>query len=401
MKRRRVKITGIGPVTPAGIGRAEFWKGILEPVSRVAVCRRLEPKCGEMVAAEVKGFRLRQIVDAEWARNISRMSQFAVAGAFLALRDAGIESAAIREMLPVIMVGSALMDPQVIAGSILDVERKGVRYARPRLVREAIGSASGSAIVHALGLDAQAVSFQSACCAGLDAIGFGAELIARGEASLVIAGGTEAPIFQHPMLELRAAGLAPSTHENATELGRPFDIWRTTGVIGEGACFVILESEESPRRGYAEILGFGHASDQNGNLCAGLGRAVKLAIANSNLTAASIDHISAWGPGHRQVDAAEAEILHEIFGSRLASIAAYSIKGAIGNPFAAAGAIQVAAAALGLRFGALPPTVNWNRRDPSCSLCLTNKVRWIDSEHAMINAHGVSGTNSCLILRKC
>jgi 3-oxoacyl-(acyl-carrier-protein) synthase len=401
MKRRRVKITGIGPVTPAGIGREEFWKGILEPVSRIGPCRRFEEGTGEFVAAEVKGFKLANILELEWARNISRMSQFAVAGSVLALRDAGISLEEIPGMDPVVMVGSALMDPQVIMGSILDVQRKGPRYARPRMVREAIGSATSGAIVHTLGINAQVLSFQTACCAGLDAIGFGAEMIQRGEASLVIAGGTEAPIFQHPMLELRAAGMAPATHENAARLGRPFDLWRTTGVIGEGACFFVLESDESPRPPYCYVGGFGYASDNNGDLCGGLLRAMRVALANSHLTAAEIDCISAWGPGHREIDAAEAKVLGTVFGKALCGIPTYSIKGAIGNPFAAGGAIQVGCAALGLRNQVIPPTVNWQRADPNCPLNLSNGPRWIQCERAMIDAHGVSGTNSCLILERC
>ena len=401
MKRRRVKITGIGPVTPAGIGREAFWKGILEPVSRVRACRRMEEKAGVFVAAEVKGFKLSDSVQAEWARNISRMSQFGVAAAMLAVRDAGLSLEAVRGHDPVIMVGSALMDPQVIMNSVLDVERKGPRYARPRLVREAIGSATSGAIVHTMDLNARVVSFQSACCSGLDAVGFGAEMIQRGEASMVIAGGTEAPIFLHPMLELKSAGLSPNTEENAASLGRPFDLWRTTGVIGEGACFFVLEADDSPRPAYGYVSGFGYANDRNGDLCQGLLPAMRTALANSHCAAADIDCINAWGPGHRAIDAAEAGVLREVFGPWLDRIPAYSVKGAIGNPFGAAGAIQVACAALGLRDGVVPPTVNWERPDPACQLNLSNQPRWIAADRCLIDAHGVSGANSCLVVERC
>jgi 3-oxoacyl-(acyl-carrier-protein) synthase len=400
MKRRRVKITGIGPVTPAGIGRDEFWKGILDPVSRVGPCRRFDDQSGEFVAAEVKAFKLSNIVELEWARNISRMSQFAVAGTVLALRDAGIGLDEIPSMDPVVSVGSALMDPQVIMGSITDVHKKGPRFARPRVVREAIGSATSGAIVHTLGMNAQVMSFQTACCAGLDAIGFGADMVSRGEASIVIAGGTETPVFLHPMIEIKAAGLSPATHENAATLGRPFDLWRTTGVIGEGACFFILEPEDSPRPAYAYINGFGYASD-NGELCGGLLRAMRVALANSSLSPDDIDCISAWGPGHREIDAAETAVLKEVFNGSLSLIPAYSIKGAVGNPFAAAGPMQVACAALGLKHGIVPPTVNWHRPDPACALNLSKQPRWIPHNRVLIDAHGVSGTNSCLVVERC
>jgi 3-oxoacyl-(acyl-carrier-protein) synthase len=285
--------------------------------------------------------------------------------------------------------------------SVLDVERKGPRFARPRMVREAIGSASSGAIVHCLDANARVVSFQSACCSGLDAVGFGAEMIGRGEARLVIAGGTEAPIFMHPMLELRAAGLAPKTAENAAKLGRPFDLWRTTGVIGEGACFFVLEVDDSPRPAYAYVGGFGYANDRNGDLCQGLLPAMRTALANSCCSAADIGCINAWGPGHREIDSAEAGVLGEVFGSSLATTPAYSIKGAIGNPFGAAGAIQVACAALGLKNAVVPPTVNWERPDPACPLNLSRQARWISADRCMIDAHGVSGANSCLVIERC
>jgi 3-oxoacyl-(acyl-carrier-protein) synthase len=218
---------------------------------------------------------------------------------------------------------------------------------------------------------------------------------------LVLAGGTEAPIYMHPMLELKAAGLAPATTENAPHLGRPFDLWRTTGVIGEGACMLVLESDESPRPGYADVEGFGFASDHNGDLCHGLLPSMLTALANARCKAEQIDSINAWGPGHRDIDAAEAQMLQQVFGERLGAIPSYSIKGAIGNPFGAAGAIQTATAALGLRDGIIPPTVNWERRDPGCPLNLSSEPRWISCENALVNAHGISGANSCLVLRRC
>jgi len=401
MKRRRVKITGIGPVTPAGIGREAFWKGILEPVSRVKLCRRMDDKAGDFVAAEVRGFKLSDIVQADWARNISRMSQMGVAASMLAVRDAGLSPEEIKASDPVIMCGSALMDPQVIMNSILDVERKGPRYARPRLVREAIGSAVSGAIVHSFDINARVVSFQSACCSGLDALGFAADMIRRGEASIVIAGGTEAPIFLHPMLEARVAGFSPANYETPAKLCRPFDLWRTTGVIGEGACFFVLESDESPRPAYGYVSGFGYANDRNGDLCRGLLPAMRMALANSGCAAKDIGCINAWGPGHRQIDAAETQVLREVFKEHLDLTPAYSIKGAIGNPFGAAGAIQAACAVLGLRDGVIPPTVNWDRPDPECGLNLANRARHVTVNRCIVDAHGVSGSNSCIVFERC
>src|SRR5436190_24090109 len=120
-----------------------------------------------------------------------------------------------------------------------------------------------------------------------------------------------------------------------------------------------------------------------------------MALANSNYSPNDIDCIIAWGPGHREIDAAESAVLKEVFGGSLSLIPAYSIKGAIGNPFAAAGPMQVACAALGVKHGIVPPTVNWQRPDPACPLNLSKTPRWLACRRVMIDAHGVSGTNSC------
>jgi 3-oxoacyl-(acyl-carrier-protein) synthase len=202
------------------------------------------------------------------------------------------------------------------------------------------------------------------------------------------------------MLELKVAGLSPSNDEMSARMGRPFDLWRTTGIIGEGATIVVLEPEESPRRARAYIDGFGFNNDPLGDLCGGMPSSIRLALANAGVRPYQIDHINAWGPGHREIDVAEYNALEAIFGERVHEMLTSSIKGAIGNPLAAAGAIQVAATVLSLETGGIPPTVNWQHRDPECPLNVSGQPRYAHIEHALVNAHGVSGTNSCLILRK-
>jgi 3-oxoacyl-(acyl-carrier-protein) synthase len=225
-------------------------------------------------------------------------------------------------------------------------------------------------------------------------------MIANGESDIAICGGTEAPIYYHPMLELRMAGLSPASNERAEQLGRPFDMWRTTGVIGEGACMMVLEPETSPRPGYAFVSGYSFASDPSTTLGEGLRQAIEQCLANGLARLTDVETINAWGPGHREIDAAEAAVLREVFGDRLDSIPTASIKGAIGNPFAAAGAIQTGVAALGMRESFIPPTVNWRHADPSCRLNLSSRARYVPFDVALINSHGLSGTNSALLLHR-
>jgi 3-oxoacyl-[acyl-carrier-protein] synthase II len=400
MNRRRVKITGLGFVTPAGIGKVEFLSKIQESVSRVEVIARFPEDSGPFVGAEVKGFSPGRHLSGVLTKRMPRHTQFALAGATMAISDAGMTLSDVNKADPLIIVGAALMDFGTINKGIDLILRHGPSSALPTSVSDALVSSIGASIGELVGGNTRTMTFQSACCSGLDAIGRAAELISQGEADLAICGGTEAPLHFHPMLEMKLAGLAPGNPHQPERQSRPFDRWRTTGVIGEGACIMILEAEGSPRQGYAYVEGHGFASDVRGETCSGLYDAMRLAIGNSNMRPNAIEAVSAWGPGHRLIDAAEARVLDKMFAGLLSNIPVYSIKGAIGNPLGAAGAIQTGCAALGLAHGIIPPTVNWVHPDPSCRLNLRASTRYVAHETILINAHGLSGTNSCLVLAK-
>mgnify|MGYP001182398516 CR=1 FL=1 len=399
MKRRRVKITGLGPVTPAGTGRVDFWKGILESRSRVRELKALAKyKSGDFVGAEVDDAAIKEIVIALEADKQPRHTQFAVAGTELALRDAGLSLPDLREMEPLVIAGASLMDFGVMNKVMDRIAKTGPDFGVPSAVFSSSISAISGSIAERIGGHTQTMALQSACCSGLDAIGHAANRVASGEVDIAICGGTEAPLYFHPMLELRMAGLAPASAEMPERMCRPFDQWRTTGVIGEGACMMLLEPETSPRPALAYIEGYAYATDPSGQPLEGLGEAIKLALANAGRRLSEVECINAWGPGHKVVDRAEAQVLQAIFGDLLANIPAVSIKGAIGNPLGAAGAMQVGVAALGLADEMIPPTVNWQFPDPDCPLNLSAKSRAVSHRVTLVNSHGLSGTNACLVL---
>ncbi|MBL9200194.1 MAG: hypothetical protein JNL39_06785 [Opitutaceae bacterium] len=400
MKRRRVKITGLGFVTPAGIGRDEFLRMIQEPVSRVVAYRRFPDDAGAFVAAEVRNFKIENYVSGANPKRMPRHTQFALGAAVQALNDAQITLDQARAHNPVIMIGAALMDFGTIGKIFERVAKNGLLSAVSTSVSDSLVSGIGAAIGALIGGTTRAMSFQSACCSGLDSIGEAAGLVAIGETDLAICGGTEAPLHLHPMLELRLAGLAPGNPERPEQQCRPFDRWRTTGVIGEGACVMVLEPESSPRPAYAYIEGHGYASDMAEGSCNGLLEAVRLATGNAGVRPRDIEAVSAWGPGHKVLDAAESAMMRTYFGDALREIPVSSLKGAIGNPFAAAGAIQVGCAALGLKHGFIPPTVNWQHPDPACPLNLSARPRYISHRNTLINSHGLSGSNACLVLKQ-
>ena len=396
--RRGVKVTGIGPVTPAGVGRDAFLAGINEPVSRVRRVTRLEEK-GEFIAAEVADFRLKDWVPAELnVKRLPRHTQFALAGAALALADAGLTPAQLAGKNPVILNGSSLMDVELFYKTFHGVATKGPRYANPSVVFEAPPISVPGHIADWIDTPSRIIALQTACCSGIDAVGHGAEMIASGQADLAICCGTEAPILYQPMLELGMTKLSPANANDPAGMCRPFDLWRTTGVIGEGAAVLVLEADTSPRPGYARITGYAYANDSTEVSGSGLMQSMRMALANAGRAPGDVDYINAWGPGHEQIDRVESQCLHEMFGPRLREIAAVSLKGAIGNPLGAAGAIQAASVALTFRHGIVPPTVNWHTPDPDCPLNLSGQPRHLRPHVAIVNAHGLSGSNATLVM---
>lgn len=400
--KRRVKITGIGPVTPAGIGRETFWKGILEPVSRVRPYNGLDKEYGEFVAAYLDNFDVGAFIERDRVpKGAARQSLLAVAGSVLALQDAGVSPEEFQASNCAIAIGSSLMDIGSIERGIMAVDRRGARAAQPRLVYTTNVTAAQDAVCRSLGVTARSLSVQSACCSGVDSIGHAVNLVANGAANIALCGGTESPLHRFPLLVFRMAELTPSTNEMSQGSARPFDLWRTTGVISEGACIFVVEPESSPRKGYCIVSGYGFASDRIDEHCSGLELAARIALAEAGVRPCEIDAINAWGPGHKLIDQAEYEAMEAIFGDCLPDIPVVSVKGSVGVALGAAGPIQTAAAALAQSMGVLPPTVNWTYPDPDCPFNLSAAARPIKHGRTLVNSHGLGGANACLVLDRC
>jgi 3-oxoacyl-(acyl-carrier-protein) synthase len=398
--RRRVKITGIGPVTPAGIGREAFFYGINETVSRISSINRFDPAAGKFIGAEVHGFNLADFAPLENPRRLSKHTQFSLVAAILAMKDAEITIEELRHSNPVVVTGTSIMDFEKIGRGMELVMKKGARYTQGSIMYEASVANVAGKIVEWLGIPARMLTMQTSCCSGLDAIGQAAELIASGQAEVALCGGSECPLSYYPMLGFNASELSPSSDDMPTKSCRPFDLWRSTGVLGEGACIFVLETEYSPRPAVAWVTGYGYANDQDGQTAMGLVETVRQALANARRRPDEVDFINAWGTGHRIIDANESRAMQLLYGDRLTDIPVSSIKGAIGTALGASGAIQAASTALSLQNGLLPPTVNWQTPDPACPLNLSGQQRRILVNTAVVNSHGLSGSNTALILEK-
>lgn len=398
--RRRVKITGIGPVTPAGIGRENFFRGINEPISRVKAITRFDPEAGQFVGAEIPDFDLKRYAPDENPKRLSRHTQLSLVAAILALRDAGLTSRDLGRINPVVLTGTSIMDFDKIGRGMELVMKKGTRYTQGSIMYEASVANVAGKIVEWLGVPARMLTMQTSCCSGLDAIGQAADLIGSGQSDLALCGGSECPLSYYPMLGFNASELSPATNENPEKACRPFDLWRSTGVLGEGACIFILEPEQSPRPAIAWVTGYSYANDQDSQTAMGLVDCIRQALANARRRPEEVDFINAWGTGHRVIDANESRAMSDLYGSRLPEIAVTSIKGAIGTALGASGPIQAASTALSLLHGVLPPTVNWDHPDPACPLNLSRQPRRIPVRLAVVNSHGLSGSNAALVLEK-
>jgi 3-oxoacyl-[acyl-carrier-protein] synthase II len=398
--RRRVKITGIGPVTPAGIGREGFFRGINEPVSRIRAITRFDPTAGQFVGAEIPDFDLKHHTTDENPKRLSRHTQFSLVAAMLALKDAGLSREDLARINPVVLTGTSIMDFDKIGRGMEVVMKKGTRYTQGSIMYEASVANVAGKIVEWLRVSARMLTMQTSCCSGLDAVGQAADLIASGQTDLALCGGSESPLSYYPMLGFNASELSPATNEIPEKACRPFDLWRSTGVLGEGAAIFVLEPETSPRPAIAWIAGYSYANDQDGQTAMGLVDCVRQALANARRRPEEVDFINAWGTGHRVIDANESRAMAHLYGNRLQEIAVSSIKGAIGTALGASGPIQAASTALSLCYGVLPPTVNWESPDPACPLNLSSRPRRLPIKLAVVNSHGLSGSNAALILEK-
>jgi 3-oxoacyl-(acyl-carrier-protein) synthase len=251
-------------------------------------------------------------------------------------------------------------------------------------------------------------SFSTGCCAGLDAIGWAAEQIRRGEALAVIAGGSDAPLSAYAIAAFHASGSLSIWKGPPAQASRPFDRRRSGFVLGEGAAAIVLEEEQfALSRGakiYARLSGFGSASE-GGELRtvdpdgAAAAMAMSLALAQAGRNPEDLDYVCAHGNSMINYDAAETAALKRTLGTHAWNVAISSIKSMCGHPLAAAGPMQVVTAALAIRTGIVPPTINYQYPDPDCDLdYVPNTARRVRIRNALVHAHSIGGTHSAAIL---
>jgi beta-ketoacyl-acyl-carrier-protein synthase II len=404
---RRVVVTGLGAVTPLGLDARSTWEGAVAGRSGVDWIRSFDADGYPVrIASEVKGFEPEAVVGAKDARRLERNVVLAVAAAREAWSDAGVDG--VDPARAGILVGSAIGGVTgVLAQQEVLRERGHSRISPWYLPNVLVDSASGQIAID-LGLRGPNYAPVSACATGSHAVGEGAELIRRGDADAVLAGGTEA--CMHPVILAGFCAMRGlvAEEEDPTVASRPFDATRAGFVMGEGACVLLLEDlERAQSRGarvYAEILGYGTSNDahhmaQPDPESVGVAEMMRAAVVRSGVEPERVGYINAHGTSTPQGDLAETKAIKDVFGEHAYELAVSSTKSVLGHLFGAAGAVEAMMCVLALYEGVLPPTINYRTPDPECDLdYVPNEARRVQVDVALSNAMGLGGHNACVLI---
>ena len=404
---RRVAITGLGAVTPLGLDAPSTWDAAVSGRSGVDWIQAFDASDYPVrIAAEVKGFDPEIVGPVKEVRRMDRNVLLAVAAAKEAWADAGIE--ATDTTRTGILVGSAIGGIATIAEQHAALVERGPDRVSPFFIPSVLVDTSSGQIAIALGIRGPNFAPVSACATGSTAIGEGTEMIRRGQADVVLAGGTEAPIIPLILAGFCAMRGLVAEEVDPTLASRPFDATRAGFVMGEGACIVVLEDLESARaRGatiYAEVLGYGASNDahhlaQPEPEAIGVAGMITAALERAGVTPERVGYVNAHGTSTPLGDLAETRALRRVFGAHADRLAVSSTKSVTGHCFGAAGAVEAMMCALALKHGLLPPTINYRTPDPECDLdYVPNEARRVEVDVALSNAMGLGGHNACVLL---
>jgi 3-oxoacyl-[acyl-carrier-protein] synthase II len=421
---RRAVVTGMGIVSPVGIGDAAAWEALTAGRSGIADITLFDASDYPIrVAGEVKGFDALQYMDGKDARRHDRNTHFAVAAAGEALRQAGLLGADDR-LDPAqadgdrfgMVVGTGIGGIGMISDGIKTLLERGVDRISPFLLPHMIPDAASGMVAIQYGLRGHNMALVSACATGGHAIGEAMEAIVRGQADLMLGAGTEAvivPLAIAGFSQMKALGspIDPDTGEyNPAIASRPFDATRNGFVVSEGSAVLVLEElGHAQARGVtpiAEVVGYGSSADafhmaapaERGE---GNQRAMRAALSRAGIGPEAVDYINAHGTSTPLNDKYETTAIRDVFGEHADRLAVSSTKSMTGHLMGAAGALEAYACVKAVQTGCIPPTINYRHPDPELTLdYVPNTARSADVRVALSNSMGLGGHNSTIIVRR-
>ena len=411
IKRRRVAVTGIGVVSPVGIGLEPFWKNVVAGVSgvdRSPVLTRSE--CPWKIAGEVKDFRSDEWLGRKDAKRMDRFAQFALVASYLALQDSKINLDNEDRHRIGVSMGTAYAGLLFGAQEYDIYKEKGIDAISPYMGIAIFTGAGGGQVSLHLGLKAPSITISTGCDCSTAAVAHAADMIQRGDVDVMFAGGADAPI--HPIIVAAfGASYALSDRNNEPQrASRPFDRKRDGFLMGEGGCILVVEElERARRRGahiYAELIGWASTCDAH-HMChpdpsgEQAARALTQAMAQAGVRPDQIDYLNAHGTSTPAGDKAETLVVKKVFGESAYRLPISSIKSQLGHMQGACGSVELAACCMAIQDNLLPPTINYEYPDPECDLdYIPNQARYHRVEIAASNSFSFGGRNTAVVLRR-
>jgi 3-oxoacyl-[acyl-carrier-protein] synthase II len=408
---KRVVITGLGPVTPIGIGKEEYWDSLIAGKSGVSYITRFDTEnFPTKIAAEIKNFTPEDYIDKRELRRMDRFTQYALVATFLALKDGKISLENEDKERIGVVLGSGIGGMETLEMEHLKLLEKGPRRVSPVFIPMMISNMASGQISIYYGLKGPSMVITTACASGTHAIGEAFRMIQRGICDLIITGGSEAAITPIALAGFSSMKALSTRNEEPSKASRPFDKDRDGFVMGEGAGILILEElEHAIKRGariYAELVGYGATSDAYhmtapDPLADGAKRAMELALKDGNVDYHQVDYINAHGTSTHYNDKLETLAIKELFKEHAYKLNISSTKSMTGHLLGAAGGIEAIATTLAISEGKIPPTINYETPDEECDLNYTpNKFVEKEITYAMSNSLGFGGHNATILLKK-
>jgi 3-oxoacyl-[acyl-carrier-protein] synthase II len=408
---RRVVVTGLGVVAPNGIGVDAFWNSLIHGVSGIDRITRFDASHHDTkIAAEVKGFDPLLYMEKKEVKKMDRFIHYALAGAIMAVDDAQLTVRDVERSRIGVLIGTGMGGIPALEETHKTLLEKGPGRISPFFIPSIITNLASGHIAIRFGLRGPNSCVSTACATGNHAIGDSFELIRRGMADVMFAGGTEAVISPLTIGGFGAMKALSTRNDAPQRASRPFDKGRDGFVMGEGAGVLILEElDHALRRGakiYAELNGYGMSADAYHMTApepegAGAIASMVLALEAAGLQPEEVDYINAHGTSTPAGDAAETKAIKKVFGDHAYRLAVSSIKSMTGHLLGAAGGVEAVATALTLHHGVIPPTINYDEPDPECDLdYVPNKARRAEVRVAFSNSFGFGGTNATLVFKR-
>jgi 3-oxoacyl-[acyl-carrier-protein] synthase II len=406
-------VTGVGIVSPVGIGKDAFWKSLTEGRSGISRITRFDTsKLSVQVGGEVKDFDPRRYVDEERLPAMGRSTQFAIAAAKMAVEDAGLEPRGGNDSPLSLIVGTSSPPADSIEEQLSLVhEQDSCLKAHPHALAAIYPHSPTAEVSNALRLFGSTSTISTACASGCNAIGAGLIEIRTGREEMVLAGAAESVLAYFTFIAYISTGLlAENTDMPPERIMRPFDKKRHGGVVSEGAAFVMLEELEHARargaRIYAELAGYSSQDRFRGSMRTlpikqGMVNAMRAVLRDARMPPSEVDCICANGVSSPILDKMETLALKEIFGDYAYRLPVSSIRSMIGIPTAAATPMQLIAALLSFQTDIIPPTINYENPDPDCDLdYVPNTARVNRVNVALLNNHALDGSDAALVARR-